>query len=81
MYYRSLLDLALEEDSLCEDIQMRINLLDAARQVELEGWDISKHAQLLSAAGNEAAVEMERLRAVRGELERRLWGRMGGGGK
>lgn len=72
MFYKSFLELALEEKALCDEIQLKMNILDAAHQVELEGRDTSRHGELLRAAGRDMALAMPELRRVRAEMGGKL---------
>lgn len=72
MYYKSFLEMAQEELTLCEEIRWNINILSAAQQVEDEGTDTGAHAKLLSSAGEAVARSLPKLRKIRGEMGGRL---------
>ena len=72
MFYTSFLEMANREDELCRDIQLRMNVLAAADQVEKEGVDTAAHSELLRAAGRGMAADLRELHMIRAEMGGRL---------
>lgn len=71
-FYTSLMQLLREENKLCEDIQTGINILDATKQMEEEGMDLSAHSEFIRRVGEETGKKLNLLHRKRAEIGGRL---------
>lgn len=71
-HYTSLLQMLWEEYILCDDIQTGINILDATRQMEEEGLDLSAQSGFIKRVTEETGAKFEPLHKVRAEIGGRL---------
>lgn len=72
MIYKSFLEMAKDEDRLCQEIQLRLNIIDAADQVRKDGGDVAAHGEMLAQASAEIARLLPALHTVRAAMGGRL---------
>ena len=72
MIYTSMMQMLQEEDKLCREIQDCMNILEAAKQVEDDGIDVSRHEEVLTQASLRMAKAFTPLHEVRCEIGGRL---------
>ena len=65
MIYKSFLEMARDEDRLCREIQLRLNIIETAKEVEAEGRDMTAHEAMLEKLHEETAKLLPALHAVR----------------
>lgn len=71
-HYTSLLQMLWEEHILCDDIQTGINILDATKQMEEEGMDLSAHSEFIRRVGEETGKKLNLLHRKRAEIGGRI---------
>lgn len=71
-FYTSLKQLIDQEDKLCQDIQTGINILDATKQMEQEGRDLSAHSEFIRRVGKKTGAKLGLLHEKRAEIGGRI---------
>lgn len=68
MFYMSMMELMKQEDVLCREIQLAINITEAAEAAAADGCDGAAHSEVAKQAEEKLAEKLAALHRIRAEI-------------